>query len=146
MSDGALAALQQAQAAHDQAAVTNVPGIAGQPWTPELVDKESDGRTANTLGWVGIAAANHHAARSPAAPAWRRQRTANAADDATAAAVLRGLDKLTKIGPDGVQEELGRTAGTTPESSTMRRPPTMISAPNSRKTDRAVTIPIERPL
>jgi histidyl-tRNA synthetase len=31
------------------------------------------------------------------------------------AAVLRGLDKLTKIGPDGVQEELGRTAGTTPD-------------------------------
>ena len=29
---------------------------AGQPWTPELVDKESQGRTASTLGWVGVAA------------------------------------------------------------------------------------------
>ena len=28
----------------------------GDPWTPELADKESQGRTASTLGWVGVGA------------------------------------------------------------------------------------------
>jgi tetratricopeptide (TPR) repeat protein len=29
---------------------------AMEPWTPELADKESDGRTASTLGWLGLGA------------------------------------------------------------------------------------------
>jgi uncharacterized YccA/Bax inhibitor family protein len=37
VSDDALAALQQAQAAHDQATAAAGTGMAGQPWTPELV-------------------------------------------------------------------------------------------------------------
>lgn len=50
MSDGAVAALQQAQEAHDQAAATITSGAGAQPWSAELVTS----LTLTTLGFTLI--------------------------------------------------------------------------------------------